>query len=279
MMNIFLIQLATLTIWVAALSDSQQAHQVPRDLLKQPGDSVQLNCSHNITSYDTILWYQQLEGDPALTLFGYVRFDSPTIEMTGKNFSVTGDGRNDAFLHLNKLKPADSAVYFCAASYAQCISLPLPSTKTYTLKAFQFTNNMAASHITSFSVLLWIMDSAMTTGVSQTPPDMFKNREVSAEFQCSHNISGYNVILWYQQPQAGGMTLLGYVYRITKVKEKPFEQNIELNGSSGENEKSFITIKNLSSDDSALYYCAASVHSAIHPVLSSQKLISISHDS
>ena len=98
-----------------ALSNSQ-VHQAPRDLLTQPGDDVQLNCSHKIPSYDTILWYQQLKGDPALKLIGYVSFTYPALEMSGQNFNVTGDGRNVAFLHLVKLKPVDSAVYFCAAS-------------------------------------------------------------------------------------------------------------------------------------------------------------------
>ena len=102
-----------------ALSNSQ-VHQAPRDLLTQPGDDVQLNCSHKIPSYDTILWYQQLKGDPALKLIGYVFYKNPTLEMSGQNFNLTGNGENDAFFHVDKLKPVDSAVYFCAASYAQC---------------------------------------------------------------------------------------------------------------------------------------------------------------
>ena len=114
--------------------------------------------------------------------------------------------------------------------------------------------------------------------MDQTPPDMFKTQEESAKFQCSHNISSYDVILWYQQSQNTGLTLLGYVYRMNKNKESAFEHKIELSGSSGTNEDSFITIKSLSLNDSALYFCAASEHSAIHPLPSSQKLISISHD-
>ena len=61
-----------------------------------------------------------IKGDPALKLIGYVRYAYPTLEMSGQNLNVSGDGRNDAFLHVDKLKPGDSAVYFCAASYAQC---------------------------------------------------------------------------------------------------------------------------------------------------------------
>lgn len=107
---------------------------------------------------------------------------------------------------------------------------------------------------------------------------MFKIQEDSADVQCVHNISTYNTILWYKQSQDRGLTLLGNVYRKTKNKEDKFNKKIELIEGSGVNEKNVITIKNLSVDDTAVYFCAASEHSAIHPVLSSQKLISISHD-
>ena len=134
-----------------ALSNSQ-VQQTPRDLLKQPGDDVQLNCSHKIPSYNTILWYKQLKGDPALKLIGYVYYKNPTLEMSGQNFNLTGNGENDAFLHVDKLKPVDSAVYFCAASYAQCCFSPLPSTKTHTVQRLKhYQRSVIISHCTTNS--------------------------------------------------------------------------------------------------------------------------------
>ncbi|KAK6304886.1 hypothetical protein J4Q44_G00254720, partial [Coregonus suidteri] len=119
-----LIQVATLLLWVTGLSQTDKVHQTPTEILKRPEDKVQLSCSHNVPNYYMILWYQQSAQNTALKLIGYVRYTSPMVEDSFKErFNVSGDGAADkmAYLHIPKLREAeDSAVYFCAASDAQC---------------------------------------------------------------------------------------------------------------------------------------------------------------
>uniref|UniRef100_A0A6Q2ZN18 Ig-like domain-containing protein n=1 Tax=Esox lucius TaxID=8010 RepID=A0A6Q2ZN18_ESOLU len=110
------------------LSQTDQVHQTPTAILKQPGDEVQLTCNHSNTNYDMILWYQQSEQNPALKLIGYVRFTKATMEDPFKeHFNMSGDvsAGKTVYLHIPKLRGSeDTAVYFCAASYAQCLTTP-----------------------------------------------------------------------------------------------------------------------------------------------------------
>uniref|UniRef100_A0A673YUG0 Ig-like domain-containing protein n=1 Tax=Salmo trutta TaxID=8032 RepID=A0A673YUG0_SALTR len=97
---------------------SKSVYQSPSTLLVKPNASVTLNCSHKIPSYDTILWYQRSVEDTALNLIAYAYYKTPTVEPSYKGyFDVKGDGENEAFLHILKLRQAeDSGEYFCAAS-------------------------------------------------------------------------------------------------------------------------------------------------------------------
>ncbi|KAK1893631.1 Immunoglobulin kappa variable 5-2 [Dissostichus eleginoides] len=54
--------------------------QSPSDLIKSPGDKVQISCSHDRTDYRLILWYQRSPGDTALKLIGYLNYQAVTME-------------------------------------------------------------------------------------------------------------------------------------------------------------------------------------------------------
>lgn len=131
-------------MFVSSLSTGQsrdsKVHQTPTAFIKGPGENVQLSCSHAITSYYMILWYQQSAGDTALKLIGYASYESITMEAPfQKHFNVSGDGSKEAFLHILDLRQReDSAEYFCAASYAQCCRCLSPSTKTLSNKKSQY---------------------------------------------------------------------------------------------------------------------------------------------
>lgn len=104
----------------AGISPNQDkyVHQTPADLLWEMSTEVKLTCKHNISSYDTILWYQRSRGDSSLKLVGYTSYT--TIQAVEEpfegRFSLSGDGEKEAFLHLLKLSQhEDSGHYFCAA--------------------------------------------------------------------------------------------------------------------------------------------------------------------
>uniref|UniRef100_A0A8C7J1X3 Immunoglobulin V-set domain-containing protein n=1 Tax=Oncorhynchus kisutch TaxID=8019 RepID=A0A8C7J1X3_ONCKI len=107
---------------------TDKVHQTPAAILKGPEDKVNLTCSHTVSNYNMILWYQQSAQNTALKLIGYVWNTSPTVEDSVKGrFDVSGDAAANkmAYLHFPKVTEAeDSAVYFCAASEAQCFTIP-----------------------------------------------------------------------------------------------------------------------------------------------------------
>ena len=107
------------------LALSSKVNQSPTELLRDSGGSIQLNCSHAIPNYDTILWYHQAVGTRALILMGYLFYENPNIETSyNGHCSLSGDGRVSASLRIPKVKSADSGMYFCAARYAQCLQVP-----------------------------------------------------------------------------------------------------------------------------------------------------------
>lgn len=108
------------------------AHQTPTALIKHHGEEALMNCSHSNTNFNMIQWYKQSPGKNDMALIGYARFSSTAVEDQFKDtYNVTGDGSSLSRLHIPKLgRSENSAVYFCAASKAQCCTNPLSSTKT-----------------------------------------------------------------------------------------------------------------------------------------------------
>lgn len=71
-----------------------------------------------------MLWYQRPSGDTAMNLIGFLFNEKDTIEESYKeHFNIVGDLRGDAAkngsLVIPKAGLERTAVYFCAASYAQ----------------------------------------------------------------------------------------------------------------------------------------------------------------
>ncbi|MBN3287854.1 HVM14 protein, partial [Polyodon spathula] len=96
--------------------DGMKVHQSPPSLFDSPGHSAELQCSHNINSYDQMYWYQQTRKG-ALDLIGYLyNKDVKPEEKFKKRFNLTGDGRKAGSLTISSVTAEDSAVYFCAAS-------------------------------------------------------------------------------------------------------------------------------------------------------------------
>lgn len=96
----------------------EQVLQTPTELLGKANNEVKLSLSHQISKYDTILWYQRSAGNTALKLIGYVYYKTVTVEPPFQShFHVSGDGENTAHLHIQNLThPEDSAEYFGVAS-------------------------------------------------------------------------------------------------------------------------------------------------------------------
>lgn len=100
--------------------------------------------------------------------------------------------------------------------------------------------------------------SVLSKAVFQTPQDLLKNVEDTAVLYCSHNVTDYNLILWYKMSSSGSeMKYLGNIFVETP---NPEESRINLSGDG--RSKGSMSIPSLSLQDSAVYFCAAYLHSA-----------------
>lgn len=97
----------------------------------------------------------------------------------------------------------------------------------------------------------------------QQIPSILANEGENVTIQCSHDDSNLQVMLWYQQNSHTVMALIGYSYGGTGKPnyEDEFKGRFKLNRQ--ETQKGNLTISKLLQSDSAMYYCAASKHSAI----------------
>ncbi|KAK2878615.1 hypothetical protein Q8A67_019406 [Cirrhinus molitorella] len=68
--------------------------QSPGDLIKNQDESAVITCTHNIPSYDRILWYKK--DIMGFKLMGYLNliYDNPELEFKSK-IKLDGDGRSD----------------------------------------------------------------------------------------------------------------------------------------------------------------------------------------
>ncbi|KAL7862351.1 hypothetical protein SRHO_G00137920 [Serrasalmus rhombeus] len=168
---------------VSGQSQNKYVHQSPSDLFINPGEYHILSCSHNITSYDTILWYQQSIEDTSLKLIAYLYYKRAAVESVFKDhFNISGDGRRSIFFNMMTLK-----------------------------------------NLIIISLLLCQHFGSALCNVVQNPLDLIQNQYGIAEIKCAHTVKSYDRILWYKHTQATGFKYMGYLYTVTPNTEAEFE--------------------------------------------------------
>ncbi|KAK9533977.1 hypothetical protein VZT92_009054 [Zoarces viviparus] len=103
----------------------------------------------------------------------------------------------------------------------------------------------------------------LTSMVFQTPPFIIKRtgESVASEISCSHNVPNYDIILWYKREgEHKALKLLGYMNNIFPYPEDDVKDKISLDGD--DRNHASLSISDLSLNDSGVYFCAASQHSA-----------------
>ncbi|KAL4604800.1 hypothetical protein GN956_G25583, partial [Arapaima gigas] len=222
--------------------------QTPAELIKNPEDNITLTCSHHDSSFDKMLWYQQVHGE-GLRLLGLLSFKEVLEQQDG--FSISGDAEKEAFLQITSARPQHTAVYMCAVSKAQCYR-PLVSCAGTAAEPGRL---LVTVHVKLDKAHFW------GNRIHQSPPVLLKVLGDSAQLHCSHNIQNYNRMFWYSQSGSGGvLKCLGNLFYTDQVLEPGTDGRFEMRGdgrSSGS-----LSISNLSRSDNGTYFCAAGRHSA-----------------
>ncbi|KAL3968533.1 capicua transcriptional repressor [Sarotherodon galilaeus] len=81
-------------------------------------EELRINCSHDGSSLQVMLWYQHKQSDQAMSLIGFtVLMGEPNYESQFRDrFQIKRDDTVKGSLIIKNLNLSDSAVYFCAAS-------------------------------------------------------------------------------------------------------------------------------------------------------------------
>uniref|UniRef100_A0A8C1PGA9 Ig-like domain-containing protein n=1 Tax=Cyprinus carpio TaxID=7962 RepID=A0A8C1PGA9_CYPCA len=92
----------------------------------------------------------------------------------------------------------------------------------------------------------------------------FQVEEKEAKFSCRHGDSSYQYLYWYQQKSNGGsLELIGMLNYGTAYQEEKFKSRFNITGHATKD--AYMLISSISAEDSALYFCAASLHSHTIP--------------
>uniref|UniRef100_A0A8C4GXZ1 Ig-like domain-containing protein n=1 Tax=Dicentrarchus labrax TaxID=13489 RepID=A0A8C4GXZ1_DICLA len=104
--------------------------------------------------------------------------------------------------------------------------------------------------------------SSLSDSVFQTPPFIIKRvgESVVSGIKCSHTITSYQVILWYKQDERKPLQFLGYLNVNFPYPEEDVKEKISFDGNG--QKYSNLNISSVSLNDSGVYFCAASRHSA-----------------
>lgn len=126
--------------------------------------------------------------------------------------------------------------------------------------------------------LFFVTGDLNSKNVSQTPREIIKvtGESVTSEIRCSHRIPNHDLTLWYKQDKHGAMKLLGLLNLNFPSIEEDVKDKISLSGD-GRSDSS-LSISDLTQSDSAVYFCAASLHSDTGPPhVASKTNLSLEH--
>ncbi|KAA0711391.1 hypothetical protein E1301_Tti006318 [Triplophysa tibetana] len=281
----------------SSTADGSDVSQTPSIIYEPMGSSVQINCTqYKGSTYRLMYWYKQRQGKTMRLVAFTTSYTSPEYEDPLSNkFLANKSNPENGSLTVKNLEADDEAIYFCSSpgnvirnqnesAVIECehnipsynLLLWYKQTKNlFTLMGYLYltTENKEPGFVTktkldgdarkngtlTIKTLTLNESSVLSHDVSQSPSDVFKAKGDDAKIECKHNISSYNVILWYKQTLDNGLKLLGHLQYKNNQTESEFLNKIHLKGDATSN--GLLVIKDVSGDDSAVYFCAASSHS------------------
>ncbi|MEE6509741.1 hypothetical protein FKM82_027645 [Ascaphus truei] len=112
-----------------------------------------------------------------------------------------------------------------------------------------------------FITLRWLYSVCLAADVVQKPEFLLPGPGMNVTLMCEHQDSSYLTKYWYRQRKGQPLDLIGYTYNTENpTMEEAFNvERITIHPESAQ--KSTLSISNVSVGDSAVYYCASSIHS------------------
>ncbi|XP_046710901.1 uncharacterized protein LOC124389566 [Silurus meridionalis] len=217
-----------------------------------------------------MLWYQQKSDSTNFSLISYIYGSGkPSNEDEFKDrFHMTKENTLKGNLTISKVLQSDSAVYYCAASKHSAAHLHTSLTKTSGTHTYRHTSTHTTSGHSMGFMFLILLYFVFSTGKAnkvqvQQTPSLLANAASNVTIRCSHDNSGLPRMLWYQQKSITVLSLIGYTAGATSEpnNEEGFNKDRFKQSRKSMTEGS-LTISDLLQTDSAVYYCAASEHSA-----------------
>lgn len=103
--------------------DSVTFEQSSSQVVKEGTEELRIDCSHDDSNLQVMLWYQHKQSSQSMSLIGYKVLQSEgTYEDQFKDsrFQIKGENAMKGSLIIRTVSLSDSAVYFCAASTQWC---------------------------------------------------------------------------------------------------------------------------------------------------------------
>lgn len=109
------------------------------------------------------------------------------------------------------------------------------------------------------SLCSFVFAGCLAADVTQTPPLFLTSPGNKVSLNCSHENSNYLYKYWYRQQKGEALQLLGYTYRTDQATMEITDKRISMKPD--DVERNTLSISEVSAADSAVYYCASSIHS------------------